>query len=69
MLTQELMTKDKAQSRASRVGGFPDLNELALSGGNLRSELCKNDSLSQLSLISPTYLSALHSRARQDISK
>ncbi|QIR39832.1 hypothetical protein HCG51_26070 [Tolypothrix sp. PCC 7910] len=35
------MTKDKAQS---------------LSGGNLRSELCKNDSLSQLSLISPTYL-------------
>ncbi|MDZ7962009.1 MAG: hypothetical protein RMY34_29755 [Aulosira sp. DedQUE10] len=45
------MTNDKAQSRASRVGGFPDLNELALSGGFLRwlrqrlrrTELCKND--------------------------
>ncbi|MDZ7962462.1 MAG: cobyrinate a,c-diamide synthase [Aulosira sp. DedQUE10] len=35
------MTNDQAQSRASRVGGFPDLNELAWSGGFLRSELCK----------------------------
>ncbi|MEH1845551.1 MAG: hypothetical protein V7L25_11280 [Nostoc sp.] len=35
------MVKDKAQSRASRLGGFPELCKLALSGGFLPSELCK----------------------------
>jgi predicted GNAT family N-acyltransferase len=40
--------EEAAKSRASRLGGFPDLGELALSGGFLRSDLFKREGAESL---------------------